>query len=120
MKSAMKVGILIAMSLAGSSMAAATTPATTTTPAAKSSAMASSTMTPAAKTMEKAKISEARASEIALRQVDKGTITRTSLAKENGRLVYDFNVKRPNQPGIENVVIDANTGKLVSVKHMKA
>lgn len=120
MKSAMKVGILIAMSLAGSSMAAATPPAATATPAAKSSTMASSTMTPTAKTIEKAKISRARASEIALRQVSNGTITRTVLAKKDGRLVYDFNVRRPNQSGIEKVVIDANTGKLVSVKHMKA
>ena len=64
-----------------------------------------------AKLAKKAKITLAAAREIALRE-DNGTVEGEELEKENGKLVYSFDIR--NATGtITEIWIDAKTGKVV-------
>jgi hypothetical protein len=42
---------------------------------------------------------------------------KAELEKEHGRVVYSFDLKVPSKPGIEEVQVDASSGKVVSVEH---
>ena len=55
-----------------------------------------------------------RAKQIALQQV-KGTIKSSELEKENGKMIYSFDI-RNTKGGITEVNIDAYTGKVIEVK----
>jgi uncharacterized membrane protein YkoI len=57
----------------------------------------------------------ARASALAL--VPHGAIRSGELEREHGRLIYSFDIAVPNQTGIEEVQINAMTGRLVSRTH---
>src|SRR5262245_26557310 len=65
---------------------------------------------------KEAKISEAQARKIALARVP-GTVRSEELEREHGRVVYSYDIERPGKPGVEEVQVDAKTGKIVSVKH---
>ncbi|MBT2694063.1 PepSY domain-containing protein [Bacillus sp. ISL-55] len=58
-------------------------------------------------------ISEDQAKEIALKQV-KGTVTKVELETENGVLVYEVDIKAPDQ--LYEVTIDAKSGKVIKVE----
>jgi uncharacterized membrane protein YkoI len=64
-----------------------------------------------------AAISPAIARQTALRRVPSGRIVKAELEKEHGRVVYSFDLKVPSKPGIEEVQVDASSGKVVSVEH---
>jgi len=62
-----------------------------------------------------AKISEASAREIAMNRVPDGEIKTGELEKENGRLIWSFDIARKDSKDITEVEVDANTGKVLAV-----
>ncbi len=63
-----------------------------------------------------AKISEVDARAIALAKVPNGTVQSSELEKENGLLIWSFDVAKPQNKNITEVQVDAITGKIASVK----
>jgi uncharacterized membrane protein YkoI len=68
----------------------------------------------------KAKVSCADAQKTALARVPKAKVKSAELEEEHGKLVYSFDLKQPGKPGIEEVQVDAVSGKIVSVEHESA
>ena len=66
---------------------------------------------------KKAKISEAQAADIAMKRVPKGKIEAVELEREDGKFLYSYDLKTPGKSGIDEVHIDAMTGKVVSFVH---
>jgi len=64
-----------------------------------------------------AKIDAATARQTALAQTHRGKILSEELEKENGKLVYSFDIQVGSQPGVEEVLVDATDGKVISVTH---
>jgi uncharacterized membrane protein YkoI len=64
-----------------------------------------------------AKITETEARKIALAEVPNGKIQEHELERENGTLVYSFDIKVPRKSGIEEVLVDAISGKIVAHEH---
>jgi uncharacterized membrane protein YkoI len=58
------------------------------------------------------KLTEAQASNIALKQVTSGKVTEIELDHDNGRYVYEVELRTAN--GEADVDVDANTGKVLS------
>lgn len=65
----------------------------------------------------KVKIEEAVAAKTAMARVPKGAIESVELERENGKLMYSYDIKVPGKSGIEEVNIDAVTGKVLSQEH---
>ena len=63
-----------------------------------------------------AKISEASARATALAKVQNGTVQSSELEKENGLLVWSFDIAKPRTKNITEVQVDAISGKIASVK----
>jgi uncharacterized membrane protein YkoI len=66
---------------------------------------------------KEAKITEAAARATALKEVPGATFDKVELEKENGKLIYSYDLKVAGKEGIEEVAIDAITGKMVSRAH---
>jgi uncharacterized membrane protein YkoI len=66
---------------------------------------------------KEAKIAEADARATALKEVPGATFEAVELEKENGKLIYSYDLKVAGKNGIEEVQIDALTGKMVSHAH---
>jgi len=49
--------------------------------------------------------------------VPQGRIRTGELEREHGRLIYSFDIQIPNRPGVEEVQIDARTGRLMDLRH---
>lgn len=49
-------------------------------------------------------------------RVPGGKIQDEELEREDGRLVYSFEISTPGKSGAQEVLVDANDGKIVSVK----
>ena len=64
-----------------------------------------------------AKITEAAAAETAQKRVPKATIASVELERENGRLIYSYDMTTKGKPGVDEVNVDAVTGKIISVAH---
>jgi uncharacterized membrane protein YkoI len=62
-----------------------------------------------------AKISRADAEKTALNQVPGGIVKEGELEKENGRVIWSFDVAVPASNDIKEVAIDAVTGQVISV-----
>ena len=56
----------------------------------------------------------------ALAKVPGGAIREAELEKEHGKLVYSFDIRDPKKSGVEEVLVDAKSGKVVSAKHESA
>jgi hypothetical protein len=70
---------------------------------------------------KEAKISMAAAKKTALAQVPKGWVKSSELERENGKLLYSFDIATKGKPGIDEVQIDAITGAQIgSVVHENA
>lgn len=67
--------------------------------------------------LKEAKIAPADAIKTALARVPGATVKRAEIERENGRLVYSFDLVVAGTKGIEEVLVDATTGKVVSVEH---
>ena len=65
--------------------------------------------------MKEAKISEAKAREIALKQAP-GTVKSAELEKEKGTLVWSFDIANQTGGGITEVLVSAIDGHIVSAK----
>lgn len=63
------------------------------------------------------KISEDSARVIARSEVPNGKIRSAELEHERGRWIYSFDIKVAGRPGIEEINVDAMTGKLVAHEH---
>jgi len=65
-----------------------------------------------------AKIAEAAAAKTALAKVPKGRIESVELEREDGRLLYSFDIKVAGKSGIEEVRVNAADGSVVGdVEH---
>jgi len=67
-----------------------------------------------------AKVTEAAAVATAQKRVPKGKIQSLELEREKGKLIYSFDMKVPGKSGVEEVNVDANTGKVLAVAHESA
>ncbi len=65
----------------------------------------------------KPKVSKDSAQAIALAAVPKGTVAAGEYEHEKGRWIWSFELKVPGKSGIEEVNVDAMTGKIVSREH---
>jgi uncharacterized membrane protein YkoI len=64
-----------------------------------------------------AKVTEKAARATALAQVPGGKVTKHELERENGKLLYSYDIATKGKTGIDEVQIDAVTGTVLSNKH---
>ncbi len=69
---------------------------------------------------KEAKITEDQARDVAMRRYPRASITSTELERENGRLIYSMELKVPGRSGVQEVNVNAITGKLVNIEHESA
>ena len=62
-------------------------------------------------------VTMSQAREAALGQVPQGQIRSEELEHEGDRLVYSFDLTVPGQEGVEEVLVDAADGTIVSTEH---
>jgi uncharacterized membrane protein YkoI len=70
-----------------------------------------------AQLQKEAKFSMADARAMALRTVPHSTIQAGEIEREGGKLIYSFDMKVAGKSGIDEVNIDAISGKLISNQH---
>jgi hypothetical protein len=63
----------------------------------------------------KAKVKESEAKTIALAQVPSGSIKNAEIENEKGYLVWSFDIAKSGTRNITEVLVDAKTGKIVSI-----
>lgn len=66
------------------------------------------------------KVAPADAIKTAQAQFPHATIKSGELEKEDGKLIYSFDIQQPGMKGIEEVNIDANTGAVIKTEHEDA
>lgn len=66
---------------------------------------------------KEAKISEATARATALKEVPNGTVKSSELERENGKLIYSFDITVAGKTGIDEVNVDAIDGSIVAKQH---
>lgn len=71
----------------------------------------------AAQLRRQARIPEAQARRTALARVRNGRVRSHELEREHGRLIYAYDIAVPGRKGIEEVTVDARTGRVVTVEH---
>ena len=69
---------------------------------------------------KEAKIAEADARKTALAAVPGGKVQSHELERENGKLIYSYDIKVAGKAGIEEVNVDAKTGEIVAHEHEDA
>jgi hypothetical protein len=67
-----------------------------------------------------AKITLDSARAIALHKVPHGTVASEELERENGHLIYSFDVRVPGKSGIQEVNVNAINGAVLGVHHENA
>ena len=65
---------------------------------------------------KEAKLTRNEAEHIALAKVPKGKVTAGELEREHGILIWSFDIAKPGTHDIDEVQVDAKSGKIVSVK----
>ena len=65
----------------------------------------------------KAKITEAAAAAVAQKRFSKGAIQSVELEREDGHLKYSYDIATSGKSGIDEVDVDALTGKIIAVSH---
>lgn len=75
---------------------------------------ASSCATSSERLAAQAKVSRLQAEQTALAQVPGGKITEGELEKENGKLVWSFDIATTSSKDITEIQVDAITGQIVS------
>lgn len=71
----------------------------------------------AAALQKEAKITEAAARATALKEVPTGTVKKFELERENGKLIYSYDISVPGKTGIEEVAVNAIDGTVVAHEH---
>jgi hypothetical protein len=69
---------------------------------------------------KRAKVTEPEAAAAVLARVPKGQIEAMELEEEGGKFIYSYDVKTPGKSGIDEVHVDAMTGKVVKLVHETA
>jgi uncharacterized membrane protein YkoI len=69
-----------------------------------------------AELMKGAKITKTVAEHIALRKVPHGSIKSAEIENEKGHLVWSFDIARPGTRDITEILVDAKTGKIISIQ----
>ncbi len=69
-----------------------------------------------AKLMAQAKVSKETAQQAALAKVPGGTVKDGELEKENGKLIWSFDIAIPGTKDIKEVAVDAITGDVIAVE----
>lgn len=64
-----------------------------------------------------AKITAEAATTAALARVPNGKVEKAEIEEEKGKLIYSFDIKVAGKSGIEEVAVDAMTGKVLVVEH---
>ena len=64
-----------------------------------------------------AKVTETAAAATAQKRVPKGKIDGVELEREKGKLMYSYDFKVPGKSGIDEVNVDAMTGKVLAMEH---
>jgi uncharacterized membrane protein YkoI len=67
--------------------------------------------------MREAKVSKAVATKTALAQVPGGKVRSSEIERENGKLIYSFDIKVAGKSGIEEINVDAITGTVIAHEH---
>lgn len=67
--------------------------------------------------VREARITEPQAAAIALKAVPGSTIDKMELEKEDGKFIYSYDMKTAGKSGIDEVHVDAMTGKVVGNVH---
>ena len=67
--------------------------------------------------VKEAKITEPQAADAALKAVPGASIDKMELEKENGALIYSYDLKTKGKSGVDEVHVDAITGAVVSNVH---
>ena len=70
--------------------------------------------------VKQATVSEADAAKTAAARVKHGRIEAVELETEGGKLIYSYELKVAGKSGVEEVNVDAKTGKVVSTEHENA
>jgi len=65
--------------------------------------------------LKQARVTKHQAKKIALARVKRGTIKSAELEKENGVLIWSFDIARPGRKDVTEVWVDATTGKITAV-----
>ena len=65
---------------------------------------------------KQATVTEAQARKSALAKAPNGTIKSSELERENGRLIWSFDIAKAGTRNIIEVQVDAKTGKIVSTQ----
>jgi len=65
----------------------------------------------------KAKVTEAAAAATAQKRFPKGAIQSVELEREDGHLKYSYDIATPGKSGIDEVDVDALSGKIIAVAH---
>ena len=68
-----------------------------------------------AELLKQARVTKHQAKKIALVRVKGGTIKSAELEKENGVLIWSFDVAQPGKKDVTEVWVDATTGKITRV-----
>ncbi|HTE47980.1 MAG TPA: PepSY domain-containing protein [Gemmatimonadaceae bacterium] len=66
---------------------------------------------------KRAKITEVVAAATAQQRVPKGKIDGVELENEKNRLIYSYDIKTAGKSGIDEVNVDAMTGKIIAFVH---
>ena len=66
---------------------------------------------------KEAKISEATARETALKEVPNGAVKSSELERENGKLIYSYDITVPGKTGVDEVNVNAIDGSVVAKQH---
>jgi uncharacterized membrane protein YkoI len=66
---------------------------------------------------KEAKISEATARATALKEFPTGTVKSSELERENGKLIYSYDITVPGKTGIDEVNVNAIDGSIVAKQH---
>jgi uncharacterized membrane protein YkoI len=66
---------------------------------------------------KEARISEATARATALKEVPNGTVKSSELERENGKLIYSFDITVPGKTGIDEVNVNAIDGSVIAKQH---
>lgn len=70
-----------------------------------------------AQLMREAKVTKVAATKTAIAQVPHGRIRSSEIERENGKLIYSFDIKVPHKSGIEEINVDAMTGEVIAHQH---
>ena len=64
-----------------------------------------------------AKVTRVEAEKIALAKVPRGTIKEGEIERENGKVVWSFDLTTPGTSDITEVQVDASTGEIVAMEN---